>query len=399
MAQQVMAPVTARDVGNWLKWLVEQEKAGAISLLGRARQGVSMALEGANVALSYPGALVTSFLTGEPATVPDFRPYDPWKDPAFVRAQIALGRPVPIPEPLTTRRSGVDRQRVQRSRQPMTEADRQRVEFYRKRGTGVTQVSGAEQEGKAPKSPDIRRLPSETVGASQVGNVSSPDIGALPVPVTPVPDQILLGRFSTVEEIQRAGLTPTYFLTPALVAANADRPLMPTELPNVGDLTEALSQGQIPDQVLMGLYPNVEAMLAAGAQPTYILQDMIKRQQQLSAPTSPGIQQQPTMGRRSDWLDLFQRQQDVLDILGVTTETGQALRLAARRAAQTPGASVAALYWEQGFEPLLRRYGVSEAQLKAKEQELYDLEAEWRRYGMQQDFAEFLWTQGFDPFS
>lgn len=363
MAQQVMAPVTASDVGNWLKWLVEQEHAGAVSLASRAHQGLSMALQGANVALSYPGALLSSFLTGEPATVPDFRPYDPWKDPVFLRAQMAMGRPVPTSEASTTRRP-------------------------------------SEQTSKTPTevTPSRRSETEATRSAGDSGTRGS-DLGSMSLTVTPVPDQILSGKFATVEDIQRAGLTPTYFLTPALIAANADRPIMPTGMPNVGDLTKALSQGPIPDQVLMGLYPSVEAMRAAGAQPTYVLSGVLGRMQPQAAVAGQVMPQTASQGQRSGWINLFKRQQDVLDVLGVTTETGQALRLAARRAAQTPGASVAALYWEQGFEPLLRRYGVSEEQLRKKEQELRALEAEWRRYGMPQDFAEFLWTQGFDPFS
>lgn len=380
--RDVMAPVTAREVGNWLKYLAEQLSAGTVSLSSRIRQLASMGLQGANVALSYPGALAESFLTGEPASVPEFRPYDPWKDPAFLRAQVAMGRPVPIPQPVTTRRPGgrqsregetvgADTQRRRReSTQPLTEADKQRAEFYRQRGTLQPQRLNAGSPSVTPATP----------------------LASTPIQVTPVPDQVLLGLASTVQDIQRQGLEPTYFLAPAQVRALSDRPLVTSTLPNVGEATAALASGQVPDQVLMGLYPNVEAMRAAGAQPTYVLGEWFARMPAEGAvPTQPaGV---------PGWLDLFQRQQDVVDVLGVTTETGQALRLAARRAAQTPGASVAALYWEQGFEPLLRRYGFTEDQLKAKEQELYDLEAEWRRYGMIQDFAEFLWTQGFDPFS
>lgn len=386
MAQEAMAPVTARDVGNWLKWLAEQMHAGAISLGSRVHQLASMGLQGADVALSYPGWFLTSFLTSEPAPLPEFRPYDPWRDPQFLRAQLAMGRKVPTPEPLTTRNPG-------QRRRPNPSAPGARVQSAetlseRTKRWGTFTLPGAMQV--RPK-----RVTSTSTSVADASATS--DLGALPVPVTPVPDQILTGRYGTVEEIQQAGLTPTYFLTPALVAANADRPIMPTELPNVGDLSQALSQGPAPDQVLMGLFPNTESVVAAGVQPTYVLQDAIRRQQ---AAQAAGLQPPyPAAGQRSGWLDLFQRQQDLVDILGVATERGQALRLAARRAAETPGASVAALYWEQGIEPLLRRYGLTEEQLKAKRQELYDLEAEWRRYRATQDFADFLWSLGYDPFS
>jgi len=368
-----MAPVTVRDVGNWLRWLAEQTEAGAITAAHRGRQGVSATLQGLNVAMSYPGAWLTSFLTAEPAEVPEFRPYDPWKSPSFVEAQRKLGNLPPVQPAVTPPRASLT--------EPLAS----------------TLVPDQILTGQAATMEELAQRGLRPTYSLQSQPAPSPRSSTLyqePIRVTPVPDQIITGMASTIDEIRQMGLEPTYFLAPAEVVAMADRPVIPAQLPNVGKVTEALEAGQpIPDQVLMGFYPSLEAMQAAGVQPTYALWNLYRNRPGMSA---PGVETAPS-GTVPTWLDVYRRQQDVLDVLGVTTEKGQALRLAARRAAQTPGASVAELYWEQGIEPLLRRYGFSEEEMRRKRQELQELERQWRSYGQLQDFAEFLWNVGYDP--
>jgi hypothetical protein len=362
----VMAPITARDVGNWLKWLAEQTGAGAVSLAGRTHQGASAVLQGLNVGLSYPGALLTSFLTGEPAEVPEFRPYDPWSDPNFVAAQRTMGRLPPVQAAPTPPRASLT--------EPFA----------------AQPVPDQVLTGQARTLQELTQPTYRTSGQPS----SSPSLYQEPVPVTPVPDQIVAGMAPTIEDLRRSGLEPTYFLAPAEVVARADRPLIGSSPPNVGKATAAMAAGKpIPDQVLLGYYPSPEAMQAAGVQPTYALWQLYQNRAGVSAPAGEVAMAPPA----SSWIDLYRKQQDVLDVLGVTTERGQALRLAARRAAATPGASVAELYWEQGIEPLLRRYGVSEEEKRRKREELRELERQWRSYGQLQDFAEFLWNVGYDP--
>jgi hypothetical protein len=370
----VMAPITARDVGNWLKWLAEQTGAGAVSLAGRTHQGASAVLQGLNVGLSYPGALLTSFLTGEPAEVPEFRPYDPWSDPNFVAAQRTMGRaPAVQAAPTPPRASLAEPFAAQPVPDQVLTGQARTLQELTQRGMRPTYtMQGA--NGQRPRSASLYQEP---------------------IPVTPVPDQIAMGMAPTIEDLRKSGLDPTYFLAPAEVVANADRPLIGSKPPNVGKATEALADGKpIPDQVLLGYYPSPEAMQAVGVQPTYALWQLYQNRAGVSAPAS---QVMTTPSRAPDWIALYRKQQDVLDVLGVTTERGQALRLAARRAAATPGASVAELYWEQGIEPLLRRYGVSEEEMRRKREGLRELERQWRSYGQLQDFAEFLWNVGYDP--
>jgi hypothetical protein len=371
-----MAPFTARDVGNWLKWLAEQTGAGAVVTAGRVRQGVSAGLQGLNVGLSYPGAWLESFLTGEPAEVPEFRPYDPWSDPNFVAAQRTLGRlPTVQPAPPAPRASLTEPFAAQPVPDQILSGQATTLEEMRRRGIQPTYT----MQGSAPP--------------AQSGARSAP-LYHEPIPVTPVPDQIVTGMAATVSDIRNMGLEPTYFLTPVDIVAQADRPLIGNRPPNVGKATEALASGKpIPDQVLMGFYPSLEAMRAAGVQPTYALWHLYQGRGEATVPEMDTAAPRP----QPTWLDVYRRQQDVLDVLGVTTEKGQALRLAARRVAETPGASVAELYWEQGIEPLLRRYGFSEEEMRRKRQELRELEQQWRAYGMLQDFAEFLWNVGYDP--
>jgi hypothetical protein len=375
-----MAPITARDVGNWLRWLAEQTGAGAVVAAHRGRQGVSAALQGLNVALSYPGAWLTSFLTGEPAEVPEFRPYDPWSRPSFVEAQRTLGMApavvkAPTPPPASPS-------------EPFTAKP---VPDQVLTGQAAT-LEELVQRGIRP----TYKLQSEAA-ASPRGASGAPRLDSWlyqePIPVTPVPDQIVTGMATSIEDIRQKGLEPTYFLAPAEVVAQSDRPLIGSQPPNVGRATEALAAGRpIPDQVLLGYYPSLEAMQAAGVQPTYALWHLYQNRADVAAPVA-GTRPSPS------WIDVYRKQQDVLDVLGVTTEKGQALRLAARRAAQTPGASVAELYWEQGIEPLLRRYGASPEEMRRKREELQELERQWRSYGQLQDFAEFLWNVGYDPLS
>uniref|UniRef100_A0A7C5VXU9 Uncharacterized protein n=1 Tax=Thermomicrobium roseum TaxID=500 RepID=A0A7C5VXU9_THERO len=385
---EITAPITARGIGNWLKWLAEQMNAGAISLAGRVHQGASAAIQGATIAGQVPGALLYSFFTGQPGRLSEFRPYDPWQDPVFVEAQRTMGRLPPVqrvenPPPAT---SGETLAAMPVPDQILT-GQAATLQELRERGLQPTytmqQQQGSQRRGSASSASAVRSAPSPLPSER--------------IPVTPVPDQILAGVAPTIADLQKMGLEPTYFLAPAEVIANADRPLLGQSMPNVGQATAALAAGErIPDQVLLGYYPSIEAMRAAGVQPTYVLQGLYR-----SGNTgTSAVQSTGTVSKQTpDWLSVYQRQQDLLDVLGVVTERGQALRMAARRAAETPGASVAELYWEQGFEPMLRRYGFSEEALRQKKQELQELERDWRRYGQIQDFAEFLWINGYDPFT
>ncbi|MCX2726005.1 hypothetical protein OO015_00590 [Thermomicrobium sp. 4228-Ro] len=377
-----MAPITARETGNWLRWLAEQMGAGAVSLAGRVHQGASAALQGLNVGLSYPGAWLTSFLTGEPAEVPEFRPYDPWSDPTFVAAQRTMGRlPAVQTAPSPPRASPTEPFAAQPVPDQVLTGQAASLADLQQRGIRPTYAKQSEP-------PPTRRVPTGVQGSQAL-------LYQERIPVTPVPDQIVAGMAPTIADLRKMGLEPTYFFAPAEVVANADRPLIGSSPPNVGKATEALAAGQpIPDQVLLGYYPSLEAMQAVGAQPTYALWKLYQDRGSAGTATTPS-----TAATRPlpSWFDVYRRQQDVLDVLGVTTERGQALRLAARRAAETPGASVAELYWEQGIEPLLRRYGVSAEEMQRKRKELQELEREWRSYGQLQDFAEFLWDVGYDP--
>ena len=377
----VMAPITARDVGNWLKWLAEQMGAGAVSLAGRTHQGASAVLQGLNVGLSYPGALLTSFLTGEPAEVPEFRPYDPWSDPNFVAAQRTMGRlPAAQPAPTPPRASLTEPFAAKPVPDQVLSGQAASLEELAERGIRPTYT----MQSGAP--------PTRHSGTGVRGSEAL--LYQQPIPVTPVPDQIITGMAPTIEDLRTMGLEPTYFLAPAEVVAGADRPLIGSSPPNVGLATQVMAAGKpIPDQVLLGYYPSPEAMQAAGVQPTYALWQLYQNRAGVSAPVGEVTMTPPA----ASWIDLYRKQQDVLDVLGVTTERGQALRLAARRAAATPGASVAELYWEQGIEPLLRRYGVSAEEMRRKREELLELERQWRNYGALQDFAEFLWNVGYDP--
>jgi hypothetical protein len=376
-----MAPITAKETGNWLRWLAEWMNAGAVSLMGRVHQGASAALQGVNVGLSYPGAWLTSFLTGEPAEVPEFRPYDPWSDPTFVAAQRTMGRlPAVQTAPAPPRASPTEPFAAQPVPDQVLTGQAASLAELEQRGVRPTYTKQAE-------APPTRNSVTGVRGSGALRDQER-------IPVTPVPDQIITGMAPTIADLRNMGLEPTYFLAPAEVVANADRPLIGSSPPNVGKATEAMAAGQpIPDQVLLGYYPSLEAMQAVGAQPTYALWQLYQNRGSASTPGASTAATRPL----PSWYDVYRRQQDVLDVLGVTTERGQALRLAARRAAQTPGASVADLYWEQGIEPLLRRYGVSAEEMQRKRKELEELEQQWRNYGQLQDFAEFLWNVGYDP--
>lgn len=363
---EVRSPITAPGIADWLGWLAGQLEAGAISLAGRAHQLASMGIHGANVALSYPGAYLESFLTGQPATVPEYRPYDPWQDPLFVEAQRRMGRKVPG-QPASTVRASEGQSEAAKG-----------------------QVSARQGTGQKGSGSPANASPTRT-------NQQSP-LQEERIPVTPVPDQILTGMAPTIEDLRKQGLQPTYFFAPAEVWANADRPLIGSSMPNVGKATAAL-EGPVPDQVLLGYYPSLAAMQAVGAQPTYFLQSLYQRPQATLGVQRAGAQATTGASALPEWYQLFRKQQDLLDVLGGVSEKALALRVAARRALETPGASVADLYWEQGIEPLLRRYGYSEEQLRQKHQELRELEQVWRDYGAIQDFAEFLWVNGYDPFS
>jgi len=366
---QVTSPVTAGGVGDFLKWLTEAVGAQMYIDVSNLRRGASAALQGANVALSYPGALLTSFLTGEPAEVPEFRPYDPWQDPKYVAAQQTVRRRPVERAPSTSSAASSD------SLTPTLVPDQVLT------GQAAT-VQELQQRGIQP----TYTLQSAATGSALPAASSAP--GEM---VTIVPDQIKLGLASSIEEIHQKGMVPTYFLATPEERAYG-KPAVPTDFSTFAEAAKV--QGPLPDQVILGFYPSVEAMQQAGAQPTYalwpVVQEELQKQRQGEAQDG---------NRVSPWVDVYRRQQDVLDVMGVTSERAQALRLAAQRATATPGASVAKLYFEQGFEPILRRYGYTEEQIARVRQELEEHERGWRQYGGQQQFADYLWTVGFDPFA
>lgn len=366
---QVTSPVTAGGVGDFLKWLAEAVGAQMYIDASNIRQGVSSVLQGANVALSYPGAMLTSFLTGEPAEVPEYRPYDPWKDPRYVAAQQTVRRRPVERAPATAATAASD------SLAPKLVPDQVLT------GQAAT-VQELQQRGIQPT---YTLQPAATGVTVPATNVAPGEM------VTIVPDQIKLGLASSIKEIHQKGMVPTYFLATPEERAYG-KPAVQTDFSKFSEAAKV--QGPLPDQVILGFYPSVEAMRQAGAQPTYalwpVIQEQLQKQQQGEVQTG---------SRVSPWVDVYRRQQDVLDVLGVVSERAQALRLAAQRATATPGASVAKLYFEQGFEPILRQYGYTDEQITRVRQELEEHERGWRQYGGQQQFADYLWTVGFDPFA